>query len=629
MLDSLRKAAGTWVAKLLLGLLVLSFAVWGISGSMLSGVGGNTVLTTGGTTVSTTEYRLAYDRQVQLYSQQIGQRLTREQAVAIGLDNQVLAQLAAGAVLDEQASRLGLGVSRDKIAVLTREDSAFFGPSGQFDRMQFEYVLRQVGMRAEDYFRNREQVAVRQQIVEAVSDGMKAPETFLRAAALYQGENRSIDYITLSRSIVPTVAAPDDATLKTWFDQNKATYAAPEFRKVAYVKMEPADISDPTAITDDDVAKDYEAHKARYTTPEIRTIEQLVFPNEAEAQTAVDSIRGGTSFDALVTAQGKTPADVLLGSLDKGKIADAAIAEAAFSLPLNQPSEVVKGNFGPVILRITDIKPEVVRPLSEVSEEIRNDLALSQASAQLLDVHDKYEDARAAGSTLEEAAASLKLNVVVVDAIDRAATDPQGNVISNLPASAELLSGAFETQANVENPAINIGSSGFVYYEVKEITEARERTLDEVKEKASADWIAQETDTQFSTRAAELEKRLRDTGDIDAIATELGLTKETKRGLRRGAEDANLGASGVAAVFAVTEGSAGLAATPDGQSRNLFKVTEVFEPEGAGPDSIPEQTLASFNTGMANDLLDQLVERLKGEYGVSTNPAAIQQALSF
>jgi len=629
MLDILRKAAGTWVSKLLLGILVISFAVWGISGTMLSGTGGSTVLTTGDTKVSVTDYRLAYDRQIQVYSQQLGQRLTREQATAIGIDGQVLAQLAAGAVLDEQARRIGLGVSRDKIAALTTEDPAFRGVSGQFDRMQFDYVLRQVGMRPEDYFRNREQVAVRQQIVEAVSDGMKAPDTFLRAVALYQGENRTIEYLTLPPSIIPPVAAPDDAVLKTWFDENKAKYAAPEYRKIAYVKLEPADISDPTAITDDQVAKDYEANKQRYTTPETRAVEQLVFASEADAKAAAEAIRGGSTFDSIVTAQGKTMADVSLGTLQKSQIADAAIADAAFSAQANQPTDVVAGAFGPVILRVTAINPEVVKPLAEVAQQIRDDLALSEANAQLLDVHDRYEDARAGGSTLEEAANNLKLKVVTVEAVDRSAQAPDGTVISTLPASAELLRAAFETQANIENPSINVGSTGYVFYEVKDIIGARDRTLDEVKDKVTADWIAEESDRLFSTRVAELEKRLRDTGDIDAIATELSLTKQTKRGLRRGAEDAELGSAGVTAVFSVTQGSAGQAPTPDGVNRNLFKVTEAFEPAGAGPDSVPENNRKAFSSGMADDMLDQLVERLKGEYGVTTNPAAIQQALTF
>ena len=200
MLDSLRKAAGTWVAKLLLVLLVLSFAVWGISGSMMSGPGGTTVVQTGDTRVSVMDYRLAYDRQLSVLSQQLGQRITREQAQAFGVDDQVLQQLVAGALLDEQANQLGLGVSRDRLAELTMEDPAFQGANGQFDRQRFDYVLRQIGMRPEDYLKNREQVAVRQQIVEAVSEGIAAPDAFLRAVTLYQGESRTIDYVALQRS---------------------------------------------------------------------------------------------------------------------------------------------------------------------------------------------------------------------------------------------------------------------------------------------------------------------------------------------------------------------------------------------------------------------------------------------
>lgn len=628
MLDSLRSAAGTWVAKLLLMLLVLSFAVWGISGSVMN-TGGGAVVSTGNTDVSVNEYRLAYDRQVSVLSQQLGQRITREQATQFGVDQQVLAQLVAGAVLDEQASRLGLGLSRDRLAQLTAEDPAFRGPGGQFDRMQFDFVLRQVGMRPEDYLRNREQVAIRQQIVEAVTDGMKAPDAFLRAVSLYQGESRTVDYITLTATAAGVVPAPTDAVLQTWFDENKAAYAAPEYRKIAYVKLEPSDIADPTAITDEQVAADYEANMQRYTTAETRTIEQLVFPTPDAANLALESIRGGSTFDAVVTAQGKTLADVQLGTFAKGQVADPAVAEAAFALGSNEVSPVVNGAFGPVIVRVTAITPEVVRSLDEVKEEIRRDMAMTEANGQLLDVNDSYEDARAGGESLEEAAAKLKLDVVTVEAVDRTGQTPDGTVVSNLPVSANLLAGAFSTEPNVENPAINIGSSGFVFYEVKSTTPARERTLDEVRDRVVADWNAAETERLLSTKAAELEKRLGDGGDFGQIATELGLEKQTKRGLRRGVDDPDLGTAGVAVVFAVAQGSAGVAATPAGDGRNLFKVTEVLEPVGAGADALPPETQVSFASGMADDLLDQLVARLQTEFGVTTNPAAVQQALSF
>ena len=113
-------------------------------------------------------------------------------------------------------------------------------------------------MRPEDYFANRAQVAVRQQIVEAVSDGLKAPDTFLRALALYRGEDRTVEFLTLPKSLVEPVEAPADDVLAKWFEEHKANYAAPEYRKISYVKLEPADIADEGAITDEAVKADYE-----------------------------------------------------------------------------------------------------------------------------------------------------------------------------------------------------------------------------------------------------------------------------------------------------------------------------------------------------------------------------------
>jgi peptidyl-prolyl cis-trans isomerase D len=626
MLSTLRNAAGTWVAKILLLLLVASFAVWGVAGRMESGLGGNTVVAAGGTTVSDLEYRLAYDRQLNALSQQFGQRLTREQATALGLDEQVVSQLVAGAVLDEQARLLKLGLSKERIAALTAEDTAFHGPDGKFDRQQFNYVLREIGMRPEDYFANRAQVAVRQQIVEAVSDGLQVPDTFLRALALYRGEDRTIEFLTLPKSLVEPIEAPTDAVLATWFEGQKANYAAPEYRKISYLKLEPADIADESAITDDAVQAEYEKNKGRYTTAETRTVEQLVFANQEEADAAAAALAAGATFDKLVTDAGKTPQDTLLGTVTKDRIPDKAVADAAFALALNQVSDVVAGTFGPVMLRVTAITPEVVRPFDAVKAELRTELALAEASQQLLDVHDKYEDARAGGETMAEAAGKLGLTVVTIDAIDRTGQRPDETIVADLPASVNLLNAAFETETDVENPGINIGSLGFVFFEVNGVTAARDRTLDEVRQKVITDWTAAETTRRLAERGADIEKRLKDGATLDAVATELSLEKQTKRGLKRAADDGDIGKDGVVAVFGVAQGGTGVIAGPDGNSRIVFKVTEVFEPAAADASTVPADEKNRFSTGLADDLLDELVSRLQGEYGVQIDRAAISRA---
>jgi peptidyl-prolyl cis-trans isomerase D len=629
MLDSLRSAAGTWVAKALLLLLVLSFAVWGISGQISSGFGGNAVITAGETTVTPIEYRLAYDRQLSVLSQRFGTRVTREQAVALGVDQQVLSQLVAGAVLDEQARVMNLGVSKDRVAVLTAEDPAFQGPGGRFDRQQFEFVLRQIGMRPEDYLKNREQVAIRQQIVEAISDGMSVPDTFLRAVALYQGEDRTVEYVVLPPALVEPIEAPTDAQLTAFFEENKARYAAPEYRKIDYVRLEPADIADTSVITDEQVAEDYQRTIAAFTTPERRTIDQIVFLNEDAAKIAADRLLGGASFEQMVQADGRSMDDVRLGTVEKSRVPDPAIAEAAFGLAKDEVSGVVQGAFGPAIVRVTEIFPESVKPLSEVQEQIRRELALAEASRVLLDVHDRYEDARAAGNTMQEAASSVGLSVTTVEQVSRAGQDPAGAVLRDIPETAELLRLAFETEVDVENPPVNIGSNGFVYYEVRAITPARDRTLDEVRDRVVADWTASQVATRLAERAAGIEKRVKDGATLDEIAAELGYEKQVKRGVRRGATDPDLGETGVAAVYGVTEGGTGLVPTPSGDGQIVFEVTEVFEPAGASAESIAPDMRQSFRSGWSDDLLDQMVAELQERYEVTVNRTAIDQALSF
>ncbi|BCM19667.1 peptidylprolyl isomerase [Mesorhizobium sp. J8] len=628
MLGILRSAAGTWVAKALLSLLVVSFLAWGATTRMVGGVlgGHHAVITAGGTEVSINEYRLAYDRQLSLLSQQYGQRVTQEQAKLLGVDNQVLAQLVSGAVLDEQARKLGLGLSKDRLAELTREDPAFKGPSGQFDRRTFEYLLRQLGMRPEDYLKNRAQVAVRQQIVEAISDGLKVPQTFLKAVSLYRGEDRTIDYLVLPKTLVQPIEAPSDSSINAYFDANKKTYAAPEYRKFSYVRLEPQDIADPSAVTDQQVSEDYNKNIARYTMPEMRTIEQLVFKTPDAAKAAYDSLKAGATFDKLITAEGKTPADTLLGTLSKDKIADKAVADAAFSLNANEVSPVIQGAFGPVLLRVTEIKPQVVKPLSEVSAQIRKDLALTEANRILLDVHDSYEDTRASGASLAQAAEKLKLKVVTIDAIDRTGQRPDGTVVNDLPESAALIKAVFAAEPNTENEGLTTADNGFVFYEVQSVTPARDRTLDEVRKKVVADWTEAETDKRLDAKAKELEKRLKAGTTLDVIAGELKLEKQTKRGLKREADDADFGKEGAAAMFSVGEGGTGLIPSPTGDGQILFKVAEVFEPAGADGSAVPEDAQKSFGAGMSDDLLDQLVAQLQSQYNVRVDPNAVSQA---
>lgn len=628
MLDSLRSASRSWISKLLLGVLVLSFGVWGIADVFRGGMTGNAALTAGDSEVSATDYRFAYEQQVMRLSQQFRQRLTREQAKSIGVENQVLAQLAAGVVLDEGARNMQLGLSKDGIARLTAEDPAFQDASGNFNRAQFDAVLRQSGIRAQDYLDNRAKVARRQQMVEAATDGIKMPDAMLKALALYQGESRSADYITIPVEKADAIPAPSDEVLKTYFDAQKDEYKAPEYRKVTYVKLEPADIADPSAVTQDEINEYYEKNKSRYGTVEQRTIEQLSFADEAAANAAQEKIAAGASFLDIGKEQGKTEDDLKLGTFEKSAIPDQTIADAAFALAENGVSPVVKGGFGPVILRVTKIDPAHVKPLSEVEAEIRTTLANNIAASSISGIHDSYEQQRSDGASMADVAKSLSLKTVTVDAVDAEGNDPSGKPVE-LPNGQALLAAAFQAEQGFDNDALTMGNVGYLWYQIDGVTPARDRTLDEVKDKVVAAWKGEEAVKRLNQRLEDLKKRLDGGATLDAIASELGLEKQTKRGITRSTNDADIGSAAAAQIFRGPDGFTGTAAAPSDDAQILFKVTEVTEPASAGPDTIPEQQRNYLATALSDDVLEQMVGELQKQYPVKINQTVINNALAF
>ncbi|RVE85505.1 peptidylprolyl isomerase [Sinorhizobium meliloti] len=628
MLDSLRNAAQTRVVKGLLALLILSFMVWGGQTLMVPNTP-NAVVTVGDVKVSASDFRLAYERQVALLSRQLGTPLSRQQAQAFGVENQVYAQLVAGAALDQLATDMNLGLSEDRLARLIGEDPAFHGANGQFDRLTFSSVLRNAGLTEQDYINNRSQVAVRSQIVDALTDGYTAPKVLVDAIGKYRHETRTIDYLLLSNANIDAVKTPGDDVLAPWFESRKANYRAPEYRKISYIKLEPEDLAAPDAVTEEELRADYEKRKESYRTPATRTVEQLTFPSREAADAAAAKLVAGTSFDDLVKAEGKTSADVLLGDFTKERMPDAKIADAAFAVAQDGgTTPVVEGAFGPVILRVTNIRPDAVRSFDEVKEELRKEIALDAAREQLVGLHDKIEDERAGGVTVKEIAEQLKLKLVTVDAVDASGKDQNGDDVKDLPEPRALLQEVFKADVGTDTLAVNIGRDGSAWFDVEEIIPARDRTLDEVRDEVAADWTAEQQRAALAAKANELKERIEKGAKLADIASELGLVVETKTGLTRATNDATLSPAAVIAAFGGPNGHVANAPGIGGDGQVLMQVTAVEEKAPADALDNDSSQIEAIARASGDDILDQMVSTLQTAYGVSINQSLAETALA-
>ena len=629
MLRGIRKASANWLGRavmgVVMGLLAASFAVWGIN-DIFHGFGRSTLAKIGSVEIPIEQFRQTYNERMQRAGRQVGHPLSPEEANAIGLDRQVLSEMLVDAGLDQRARQMRLGIPDDEIVRRITADPAFRSPGGAFDRARFEYLLRNAGYSEQRFVAEQRRVTLRRQIVDSLTGGLQVPKTWLEAINRFQNEERGIEYLVLGVAQAGDIAPPTTEELNKYFETRKILFRAPEYRKIVTVRATPAEVGKWMELSDADVKRAFDEHRSRYLTPERRHVEQIVFPTMAEAQAADTRIKGGLSFAALAAERNLKDQDRDLGTVAKSELVDPAVAEAAFSLKEGEVSAPVQGRFGAVLVTVTKIEPEEARPLAELAPQIRKDLASERGKAEVASLHDKIEDARAGGSTLQEAAEKVKLPVVTYAAIDRSGRDPKGEPVRDLPAAAEVINAAFASDVGVDNDPIQ-ADGGYVWYEVAGITPARDRTLDEVKPQVEARWRGDEVASRLKAKAAELLDKLKNGNPLEGLATANDLKVETADKLKRDKAAGAVSAAAIRSIFHTAKDSFGSAPGDNPGAWIVFRVTEVTDPKLDANSVDAKRITQLVQRQLADDVFGQYAAWLEGELGITVNRAALAQAV--
>ena len=280
MLNALRESSGSWVVKIFLGLLVLSFAAWGI-GDIFRLAPDAAVVTVGDTKVSGYEFLNDFNRQVRRMQQSLGPSFDSQQARQLGMVDQVIQQAVTRALYDQEVAELGLTMSDADIAAYIRKSSAFKNSFGQFDRLRFEQVIAQNGFNEQSYITASRRDLSRDQLFSSITSATRAPAPLVTAFYQFQGETRVFEVLNLPYGKVAGVAAPGEADLNAYHAANKNQFMAPEYRTLAYLTLRPEDLLDETLANDQEIAAAYEALLNEFTTQPSREVEQIVVAEEA------------------------------------------------------------------------------------------------------------------------------------------------------------------------------------------------------------------------------------------------------------------------------------------------------------------------------------------------------------
>ena len=627
MLRGIRKASSNWLGKaimsVVMGVLIVSFGVWGIA-DIFKGFGQSSLAKIGKTEISTEQFRQIYTDKLQQLGRSFGRPLTMDQARAFGLDRQVLQQTIAEAALDEEARRMGLGQSEAETMRTIYADPNFKGLGGTFEPARFQAAIRQFGYTEQRYLAEQRRVGLRRQIAGTISAGLEPPKLLMDALTRFQNEQRSIDYLKLDAAQAGTIEAPSPETLATYFEDHKTQFRAPEYRKLAFVVINPEEIGKWSDVSDEDAKKIFELRRDKLGTPEKREVSQMVFPNAEEALTARSRITGGLSFDDLAKERNLNLSDVDLGLITKSAIIDAAIADAAFALPSGEISQPIKGQFGVALVRIGKIEPGVTPTYESMAAQVKKELATERARVKVAEIQNKMEDERGGGSNVVEASQKLGLTAVTIDAVDRSGRLPTGQPVANIPQGLDVVSQAFNSDVGVDNDPIQF-RGGYVWYDVLGITPSRERTLDEVKDQVEAKWREDQISDKLRAKATEMVQKLEQGGTLAAEASAVGTKVETVKDFRRDVSPAGVPSSVVTAAFRTPKDGVGQTPDAGGIAWIVFRVTDVSVPQVDAASDEMKKLKDTLQRGLTDEQVAQYVTKIESEIGTSINQAAFAQ----
>ncbi|CAI0958148.1 peptidylprolyl isomerase [Serratia marcescens] len=382
MMDNLRAAANHVVLKIILALIILSFVLTGV-GNYLIGGSGDYAAKVNGQTIERAQLEQAFQSERSRMQQQLGDQfsaLAGNEGYMQQMRRQVLSQLIDNMLLDQYAKKLGLAVSDDQIKDAIRK-APYFQTNGQFDNAKYLDLIGRMGYTADNFAQSMRQQLVNQQLIQAFGEsGFVLPSESQAMAALVLQE-RDVRLATIDLKALQAKQSAGDDELKAYYDQNKNSFIAPEQVKVSYIPLDAASMQDKVKVSEEDISAYYDQHKSSYGQPERKNYSVIQLKTEAEANAVLDELKKGADFATLAKEKST---DIIsrrtggeLGWLEPETTADEL--KQANLTEKGQLSGVVKSSVGFLIVRLNDIEPEKVKPLSEVHDTIAKQVQQEKA----------------------------------------------------------------------------------------------------------------------------------------------------------------------------------------------------------------------------------------------------------
>ncbi|MBY6031866.1 SurA N-terminal domain-containing protein [Marinobacter daepoensis] len=517
MLQDIRDNAQSTIAKVIVGLLIISLSIWGMDAIIGGFTGEPEVATVNGQDITEREFL----RTVQMESQQRLMQMDNPDPSLLDEDQvrrDVLDALIQEAVLTQDARSQGLELTEADIDALIRQMPQF-QVDGRYSPERMSATLRSLGMGSAEFRASMAKNYVVNQIRATVAQtGVIAPENAAQLLAI-QNQTRDFSVLTLDAASVQAGVEITDAEVQAYYEDNQDQFRQPERVDAAYITLSRGVLAESVEVTEDELRAYYDERAEEYAREERRAAHILI---EAGGD-AEETLRGlkqrledGESFADLAkeysvdTGSAQEGGD--LGYAGRG-VYDEAFEKALFALEEGEVSEPVETTFGVHLIKLEGVRRSDVPSLESLRGELQTELARVKASERFAEVRSQLADAAYAADDLAGPAEELGLEIRVVEGVAQeggAAPFDHAGLVRQL-FSEDVLQGGYNTEL------IDVGDSVSVVARVLEHHEPRQLELAEVEQEIRDLLEARGIREALSDRADELVARLESGDAIDEL----------------------------------------------------------------------------------------------------------------
>lgn len=624
MLRTMRSGAKHWAMGILFGVLILSFAVWGIGDIFTGGTAGSSVGEVGGEEIPAEEFRTLYQRQVADLTRQLGAQVDQDFIARLGIGPQVANRIAERMMFDIAARDLNLAVPDAVVAGYIRTQPAFTS-LGSFSQTQYEAILRAQGM-SPGYYESRVRADLRRsQLIDTILAPQIAPKALTDALVKFSSEVRKADMVEiLTRDA--KVGEPTDKQLEEFHTKYARRFSTPELRSIIAIVLDPDEMMKSIDVPEEKLKEAYEQQKAAFQTPERRSLAQMLFKSEADAKAAYGELKGGKDWgEAAKTKTNLQGVKTGLGTFAKGQVPIKELAEPAFKPEKGGFSEPVKSALGWHIVRVVDLEPARVTGFEDAKPKLLAAIRKQEAGEMVTELSIKVEDELAGGAPYAEVGKKLNVKVLELAGVSRRGQDASGKAIAGLPKDPVFLREAFTTEEGAETPFKEFTAGGAFIIKVRQIEKPKVRPLKDIRAEVVGSWKATQKLDAARKQADELIQKTKKEGkSLKELAEAAGLEVKSSEAFDRRSVDAGIKMPRplVVSLFDAKKGEA--KATPTADSVVIAQVTEITAGEAGKVAKTRETIEKALKTAFATDLLAQYADDLRRRYTIEIDEAAIK-----